>query len=118
MGCGSKLDGGAKPVAQAPGNPCPINVQVVMQGNSGGESGKGRLLPKERSDKSRTTYTILGVALGFLGVHNFYLGRTGVGVAQLLITLLSFGFLFWLSWIWAAIDVLTVEYDQDGRKMI
>lgn len=118
MCCGSKLDGGAKPVAQAPGNPCPINVQVVMQGNGGGESGKGRLLPKERSDKSRTTYTVLGVTLGFLGVHNFYLGRTGVGVAQLLITLLSFGFLFWLSWIWAAIDVLTVEYDQDGRKMI
>lgn len=118
MGCGSKLDGGAKPVAQAPGNPCPINVQVVMQGDAGGGSGKGRLLPKERSDKSRTTYTILGVALGFLGVHNFYLGRTGVGVAQLLITLLSFGCLFWVSWIWAAVDLMTVEYDTDGRKLI
>jgi len=121
MGCGGKLDGGAKPpTQQASGSPWPVNVQVVMQngGDGAGGSGKGRVLPKERSNKSRTTYVLLGMGLGFAGIHNFYLGRTGVGVAQLLITLLSFGFLFWVSWIWAAVDLMTVEYDTDGRKLI
>ena len=121
MGCGKPLAGGARPAAPA-GNPSSINVQVVMQnGVGGGGNGgpnKGQYLPKERSDKSRTTYTILGMTLGFLGVHNFYLGRTGVGVAQLLITLLSGFMLFFVSWIWAGLDILTVEYDMNGRKLI
>lgn len=122
MGCGKPLAGGAQPAAAPAGTPSSINVQVVMQnGVGGGANGgpnKGQYLPKERSDKSRTTYTILGLTLGFLGAHNFYLGRTGVGVAQLLITVMSFGFLFLFSWVWAAFDIMTVEYDTQGRKLI
>ena len=39
--------------------------------------------------KSRGVYIILGLFFGCLGIHNFYAGRNGVGVAQLLITIFS-----------------------------
>ena len=42
--------------------------------------------------KSKVAAGILGILLGALGVHNFYLGYTGKGVAQLLISVLSLGF--------------------------
>lgn len=117
--CGKRLVHAGQPAVQ-PGVPPNVNVQVVMPGAGGGSGGNTQrnYLPKERSDKSRTTYTILGMLLGFLGIHNFYLGRNGVAIAQLLITLLSLGSLFIVSWIWAAVDILTVEYDIDGRKLI
>ena len=49
-----------------------------------------------------------------LGVHNFYAGFIGRGVAQLLITVLSFGLLFWISWIWAVIEIFAVDHDGKG----
>lgn len=36
--------------------------------------------------KSKVAAGILGIFLGYLGIHNFYLGFTGKAVAQLLIT--------------------------------
>jgi len=39
--------------------------------------------------KSRLGAGLLGIFLGSLGVHRFYLGFTGIGLAQLLMTVLS-----------------------------
>ena len=39
--------------------------------------------------KSRLGAGLLGIFLGSLGVHRFYLGFTGIGLAQLLLTVLS-----------------------------
>jgi TM2 domain-containing membrane protein YozV/ribosomal protein S27AE len=39
-------------------------------------------MPKT-STKSRTTAGILGILLGGLGVHKFYLGKTGLGILYL-----------------------------------
>ena len=64
--------------------------------------------------KNRIVYVILAVIFGEIGVHNFYAGFVGRGVAQLLITVLSFGFLFWISWIWAIIEICVVESDGRG----
>ena len=50
--------------------------------------------------KSQIVATILSFFLGFLGVHRFYLGYTGIGIAQLL-TLGGFG-------IWALIDFVRI----------
>lgn len=44
---------------------------------------------KPKSDKSKLAAGLLGLFLGTLGVHNFYLGYTGKAVAQLLITVLT-----------------------------
>lgn len=64
--------------------------------------------------KSRCAYIALAIFLGELGVHNFYAGYVGRGIAQLLITVLSFGLLFWISWIWAFIEMCTVSEDGLG----
>lgn len=68
--------------------------------------------------KSKLTAGLLGIFLGGLGVHNFYLGYTGKAVAQLLISLLSCGILSWVSAIWGLIEgimILTGSISQDGK---
>ncbi|MFZ3453490.1 NINE protein [Arthrobacter sp. 7Tela_A1] len=41
--------------------------------------------------KSRLAAGLLGIFLGGLGIHRFYLGYTTIGVVQLLVTLFTFG---------------------------
>ena len=58
--------------------------------------------------KSKILAGLLGIFLGGLGVHNFYLGYTGKGVAQLLITILSLGFLSGISYVWGLIEGIMI----------
>lgn len=70
--------------------------------------------------KSKMAAGLLGIFLGAFGVHNFYLGYTGKAVAQLLITLLSCGFLAFASSIWGLIEgilILTGSISVDGNGM-
>lgn len=74
-------------------------------------------------EKSKTVAGILGIFLGALGVHNFYLGYTGKGVAQLLLTVLSCGLLSFISGIWGLIEGIliltgTINEDADGNPLI
>jgi len=66
--------------------------------------------------KSRTTFILLGAMLGAFGAHNFYAGYTKKAVWQLAITLVSFGFASPMSWIWAIIDICTVNEDNRGLQ--
>ncbi len=70
------------------------------------------------SAKSRTVYILLGLFLGSLGIHNFYAGRTGAAIGQLLVTILSMGVLSIISWIWAIIDIISVKKDGSGKDFI
>ena len=54
--------------------------------------------------KSRVLAGITAILFGYLGVHNLYFGFNSKGIAQLLITLLSFGNLYFISAIWALFD--------------
>jgi hypothetical protein len=68
--------------------------------------------------KSKLTAGLLGIFLGAFGVHNFYLGYTGKAVAQLLISVLSCGFLAVASEIWGIIEgimILTGSINVDGK---
>lgn len=69
-----------------------------------------------RSYKSRTTYIVLGIFLGTLGIHNFYAGYTGRAVGQLCLTVLTLGYLGIVSWIWAIIEICIVEKDSTGLR--
>ncbi|MCH4159800.1 MAG: NINE protein [Bifidobacterium sp.] len=70
--------------------------------------------PQMVSTKSKLAAGLLGIFLGAFGVHNFYLGQTGKAVAQLLITLLSFGFLSWVSGIWGLIEGIMILVSRPG----
>ena len=63
--------------------------------------------------KSRMAAGILGLLLGGLGIHNFYLGYTGKAVTQLLITLLSFGLLAFIPAIWGLIEGVMILTDKN-----
>ena len=68
--------------------------------------------------KSKLAAGLLGIFLGGLGIHNFYLGYSGKGVAQLLITLLTCGFGAIVSSIWGLIEgiqILTGSIDRDAN---
>jgi TM2 domain-containing membrane protein YozV len=64
--------------------------------------------------KNRTTYLVLGILLGALGVHNFYAGYIKKGLLQLALTVFTLGFGGFMTWIWAVIDICTVTTDNDG----
>lgn len=64
--------------------------------------------------KSRSTYVLLAILMGTLGVHNFYAGYTIRGIIQLLITLLSLGMLFFVSAIWAIVEACSTKQDANG----
>ena len=68
--------------------------------------------------KSKIAAGILGILLGGLGIHNFYLGYTGKAVAQLLISILSIVFLSFVSAIWGLVEgimILTGSIAVDGK---
>lgn len=76
----------------------------------------------QNSGKSKIAAGILGILLGGLGVHNFYLGYTSKAVAQLLISLLSFGSLAVVSSIWGLVEgilILTgsISCDASGTPL-
>jgi TM2 domain-containing membrane protein YozV len=69
--------------------------------------------------KSKIAAGLFGIFLGALGIHNFYLGYTGKAIAQLLITILSFGLLSWVSFTWGLIEGIlilagSINRDKNG----
>ncbi|MDO5729603.1 MAG: TM2 domain-containing protein [Actinomycetaceae bacterium] len=60
--------------------------------------------PVGYASRSSVVAGALGIFLGTFGIHNFYLGRHALGILQLLITLLSFGLLAWVSTLWGLVE--------------
>lgn len=73
-------------------------------------------LPHKR--KMKAVYVVMGFFLGAIGIHNFYAGYKRRAIAQLLITVLSFGYLLLVSWIWAIVEIIIVNDDASGRPFV
>ena len=58
--------------------------------------------------KSKMAAGLLGIFLGSLGVHNFYLGYTGKAIAQLLISVLTCGIGAAATSIWGLIEGIMI----------
>lgn len=67
--------------------------------------------------KSRMTYILLALFLGGFGIHNFYAGYSGKGIAQLLISCLTCGVGAIAVFIWVIIEMCTVDKDANGVPM-
>ena len=68
--------------------------------------------------KSRLVAGLLGIFLGSLGIHNFYLGNKDKAMAQLLISVLSCFTLAVVSEIWGLIEgilILCGNINVDGN---
>lgn len=56
--------------------------------------------------KQRVVAGLLALFFGPLGIHRFYLGHNGLGVAMLLITILTCGWGMIITGIWSLIDAI------------
>ena len=69
--------------------------------------------------KSKLVAGLLGILVGWAGVHRFYLGYTAIGVAQILVTFITCG----MGWVWGLIEGIlilvgsTITTDADGRPL-
>ena len=69
--------------------------------------------------KSRQTAGLLGIFLGGVGVHRFYLGYTSIGVLQILVTIATCG----IGGFWGIIEGILIlggsgiKTDADGRPL-
>ncbi len=102
--CGTAVKTEAEEVKATPVNSAPVN---------------------NPSAKSRIAAGLLGIFLGALGIHNFYLGFTGKAIAQLLISVLSCGVLAPVSSVWGLIEGILYlckssgfTTDAEGKELI
>ncbi len=58
--------------------------------------------------KSKLAAALFGILLGSFGAHNFYLGYKGKAIAQLLITLCTFGLGATITGIWGLIEGIMI----------
>ena len=70
------------------------------------------------AQKSKIVAGLLGLFLGTLGVHNFYLGYTGKAVTQLLLTLIGWIILIGpiISGIWSLIEAVLILCSSYGSN--
>jgi TM2 domain-containing membrane protein YozV len=78
----------------------PYRQQVPPQGYA--QPSPGYQLPSVQ--KSKVVAGLLGIFLGGLGIHRFYLGHTTIGVIQLLLTIFLGVFTFGLVGLWGFIE--------------
>lgn len=60
--------------------------------------------PPVRNDRNKYVAAVIAFLLGSLGIHRFYLGRTGSGIAMLVLTCTVVGLL--VTGPWAFIDMI------------
>ena len=68
--------------------------------------------------KSKVLAGILGILLGGIGIHNFYLGKTGRGLMQIVVTVITLG----AGALWGFIEGIMILVSDDwtdsqGRPM-
>lgn len=68
----------------------------------------------EGEAKSKIAAGLLGIFLGGLGIHRFYLGYVGIGIAQIIVTLVTCG----VGALWGLVEgilILVGKIDTDAE---
>lgn len=99
----------------------PVTQQAAMPHGQPMMMGQGQMMMAQKPQKELLIGVLLALFLGAFGAHNFYLGYTGRAVAQLLITVLTFGLGGIITGIWALIELIMMATgslpDADGRPL-
>lgn len=104
------------------GKPIALNSAVCLN------CGVPNALPVPANAKSRIAAGLLGIFLGYFGVHNFYLGYTTKAVTQLVLSIIGIitsclvvgGFLILGVEIWGLVEgimILTGKISTDGNGL-
>lgn len=106
--CGTQLQDGAAF--------CPnCGAPVASEGTQNAEtSAPAPARPQNAARKSKLAAGLLGIFLGGLGVHNFYLGFTKRALIQLLVSLLTCGFGAVPMEIWGLIEGIFYLTGKEG----
>lgn len=107
-----KIEGGEwKPLATFP------EFAGVAVGSPPVMTGTG--WPTQTVLKSRIAAGVLGIFIGGLGIHRFYLGYTAIGVAQIVVSFLTCG----IGHLWGFIEGIcilaggVITTDAEGRPL-
>jgi TM2 domain-containing membrane protein YozV len=73
------------------------------------------MLIMEKSDKSRWLFVLLAILLGQIGIHNFYAGHNFRGICQLVLTLITFGYIAGFMIFLNVLEAIFVTEDGDGK---
>lgn len=76
-----------------------------------------------KSNKSRVVFVLLAFCGGWLGLHNFYIGKSVKGIVQILMVAfgvltasLGVGYLIFFIWaVWVVVEICTTSEDADGK---
>ncbi|MFO7976705.1 MAG: NINE protein [Candidatus Hydrogenedentota bacterium] len=112
--CGSAVE---QPQQQAQPQSGQQPVNVILQ-----TAPQQQAAPVSQAPKSKVAAGLLGIFLGALGVHRFYLGYNGLGTLMLLITLLTCGYGGILTGLWGLVEgimILTgaINTDASGQPL-
>lgn len=84
----------------------PAGMRQTMRQHGGLSNDTRALMLYEANKKTALVAYLLWFFLGLFGGHNFYLKRTGVAVAQLVLTITFIGMV--VSLIWVIIDAFLI----------
>lgn len=68
-------------------------------------------------ERRRWLFVLLAIILGQIGIHNFYAGHNFRGICQLVLTLITFGWLSWFMFVLNVFEAIFVTHDADGKKL-
>lgn len=95
----------APPQYQAPGAPQQFHGQYPQMSQQPPMPNQAYGYPQP---KSKLAAGLLGIFLGGLGIHRFYLGHTTIGVIQLVLTVLLGIFTFGLVGLWGFVEGIMI----------
>ena len=77
------------------------------------------VITQQDTRKSKLVAGLFGVLLGAFGIHRFYLGYVGIGIAQIIVTICTLG----IGGVWGFIEGIlilcgnTITTDADGQTL-
>lgn len=95
-----------------------LKPETLVRSASGGYPFQAKQVPGVFSEREWVMALILALFLGAIGVDRFYLGYTGLGIAKLVVCLVTCGI---GGVIWQVVDVILLATrklpDVDGRQL-